>query len=710
MMKHALMAAALGLALSLPLSSVAADAAENPFYQASTLPFQMPPFDKIKNEHFVPALQRGMDEHRAEIDAIANNKATPDFENTIVALDKSGALLSRVGAVFSNLSTANTNDELQKIQRDFAPKFAAHQDAIVLNEALFKRVETIYQARENLGLSAEDKRLVERNYTDFVRAGAKLQGEQREQLKVLNARMAELQTAFGQNLLNETNARALPITDKAELAGLSAEAITAAETTAKAKKSEAPYLLALTNTSGQPPLSSLENRDVRKRLFEASVGRSGSGGEFDNRALVLEMAKLRAQRANLLGYTTHAAYMLEDQTARSVDTVNKMMRDLAPAAVANARREAAEMQAMIKAEGKDFELAAWDWAYYADKLRKKKYDFDASELRPYFELNNVLEKGVFFAADKLYGLKFERRTDLPVYQDDVLVYQVNEADGTPLGLFIADFYARSNKRGGAWMNEYVSQSKLLGTQPVIGNHLNIPKPADGQPTLLTFDEVSTMFHEFGHALHGLFSDVRYPRFAGTNVPTDFVEYPSQVNEMWATWPSVLANYAKHYKTGEQIPQALLDKVLAAEQFNQGFATTEYLAAALLDQAWHQLSVQQVPTDALAFEAKTLKDLGLAFAPVPPRYRTTYFSHIFAGGYSAGYYSYLWSEVLDADSVEWFKENGGLKRSNGDHFRKTLLSRGGSEEALDLFRQFRGRAPDIAPLLERRGLNSGTSAQ
>ncbi|MBD8524527.1 M3 family metallopeptidase [Pseudoxanthomonas sp. CAU 1598] len=709
-MKQALMAAALGLALSLPFGAAqATNAADNPFYTVSELPFQMPPFDKIKDEHYVPALTRGMAEHRAEIEAIANSKDAPSFENTIVALDKSGALLTRVSNVFFNLSGANTNDELQKIQRDFAPQFAAHQDAIVLNEALFKRVETIYQARQKLGLNDEDQRLIVRNYTDFVRAGAKLQGEQREQLKTLNARLAELQTQFSQNVLNETNARGLSVSDKAELAGLSEEAITAAETAAKAKGSEAPYLIALMNTSGQPALASLENREVRQRLFEASILRSSSGGEHDNRQLAIEMAKLRAQRANLLGYPTHAAYMLEDQTARSVDTVNKMMRELAPAAVANARREAAEMQAMIKADGKDFELAGWDWAYYANKLRQKKYNFDASELRPYFELNNVLEKGVFYAAGQLYGLQFERRTDLPVYQEDVQVYQVNEADGTPLGLFIADFYARANKRGGAWMNEYVSQSKLLGTQPVIGNHLNIPKPAAGQPTLMTFDEVTTLFHEFGHALHGLFSDVRYPRFAGTNVPTDFVEYPSQVNEMWATWPSVLANYAKHYKTGEQIPQELLDKVLAAEQFGQGFATTEYLAAALLDQAWHQLSADQVPTDALAFEAKTLQDLGLDFAPVPPRYRSTYFSHIFAGGYSAGYYSYLWSEVLDADSVEWFKENGGLKRANGDHFRKTLLSRGGSEEALELFNQFRGRAPDIAPLLQRRGLASGATA-
>ena len=498
---------------------------------------------------------------------------------------------------------------------------------------------------------------------------------------------------------------------KDDLKGLSDDAITAAAEAAKAKKLDGKYLLALQNTSGQPPLASLENRALREKLMHASLDRGSHGGEFDNREVVAKLAKLRAERAQLLGYADHASYVLEDQTAKTTTAVNKLLNDLAAPAVANARKEAADMQQLIDAEKGGFQLAAWDWSYHAEKVRKAKYEFDESQLRPYFELDNVLTNGVFFAANKLYGLSFKERHDLPVYNPDVRVWDVFDKDGKQLAVFIGDYYARSNKRGGAWMNEYVSQNGLLGTHPVVANHLNIPKPSQGEPTLLTFDEVSTAFHEFGHALHGMFSNVKYPRFAGTNVPLDFVEYPSQVNEMWAVWPEVLKNYAKHYKTGEPLPQALLDKVLATQKFNQGFATTEYLGAALLDQAYHQIKPDQAPSadKVLDFEAAALKKVGLDYAPVPPRYRSTYFSHTFAGGYSAGYYAYIWSEVLDADSVEWFKQNGGLKRENGDHFRDTLLSRGGSEDAMVLFKNFSGKEPYVQPLLERRGLTAAAPA-
>ena len=684
--------------------AVAAEASANPFFAASPLPYQLPQFDKIKDEHYAPALERGMSEQRAEMDAIANSPDAPTFENTIVAMENTGALLNRTSAVFGNLAGAHTNPAIQAVQADMAPKFAAHQDAIALDGKLFARIKQLYDGRADLGLDAESLRLLERYHTDFVRAGANLSDADKDKLKAMNAELASLATTFSQNVLKEVNASGVLVADVAQLDGLAPEAITAAAEAAKAAGKEGQYLIALQNTSGQPPLASLTNRELRKKIMEASLSRGGRGGEFDNREIVARVAKLRAERAALLGYDTHAAYVLEDETAKTVAAVNKLMSDLAPAAVANARKEAADMQAIIDAEGGGFQLEAADWSFYAEKVRKQKYDFDESQLRPYFELDNVLVNGVFHAAGQLYGLSFKERKDLPTYHPDVRVWEVFEADGKPLGLFLGDFYARSSKRGGAWMNAYVPQNGLTGTSPVVANHQNIPKPSDGQPTLMTFDEVTTMFHEFGHALHGLFSNVKYPQFAGTSVPRDFVEYPSQVNEMWATYPSILANYAKHHETGEPIPQALLDKVMAAEKYGQGHATTEYLAAAMLDQKWHQLSADQVPTDTLAFEAQALKDAGVDYAPVPPRYRSTYFSHIM-GGYSAGYYAYLWSEVLDAESVEWFKENGGLKRENGDHFRKTLLSRGGSVDAMQLFRDFRGRDPQVGPLLVRRGLDN-----
>jgi peptidyl-dipeptidase Dcp len=584
-----------------------------------------------------------------------------------------------------------------------SPKLAAHQDAIFMNDRLWQRVKTLYDKRDALKLDAESKHLLERYHRDFVRAGARLSSADKDKLKAYNGEIATLQSTFAQNVLKEANASALVVDTRAELAGLSDAEIDAASAEAKKRGQDGKFAIALANTTGQPLLSSLTNRTTRERLMAASLARGGRGGEFDSRELVQRLAKLRAEKATLLGYPNYAAYSLEVETAKNPEAVNKLLGELAAPAVNNAKLEAAEIQKVIDAEKGGFQVAAHDWAFYTDKVRQAKYAFDESQLKPYFELNNVVQNGVFFAANKEFGISFKERKDLPVYDPDVRVFDVLDADGKQLAIFIMDYYARPNKQGGAWMNEYVTQSALLGNHPVVANHLNIPKPPAGQPTLLTYDEVRTAFHEFGHALHGMFSNVKYPTFGGANTPRDFVEYPSQVNEMWATWPEVLANYAKHYQTGAPMPQELLDKVQASKKFNMGYITTEYLAASLLDQRWHQLSPKQIPSDVLGFEASALKDAGVDFAPVPPRYRTTYFSHSFSLGYSAGYYAYLWSEKLDADTVEWFKENGGLNRKNGDHFRQTLLSRGGSADAMDLFRNFRGRDAQIEPLLERRGL-------
>jgi peptidyl-dipeptidase Dcp len=678
---------------------------DNPFFNESTLHFELPPFDEIKDGHHKTAFERGMADQQAEIAEIASQEETPTLENTLVAMERSGQILVRVSAVFFNMTSAHTNDSLEAIRSEMAPRLAAHNDEILLNGKLFERVKALYDQRNALEIDAESRRLVERYYLDFVRAGALLSDDKKERLKGINAELASLQTDFSQNVLKEVNALAVVVDKREELAGLSENDISAAAAEAKERGLEGKYVLALMNTSDQPALASLENRALRERIHKASLSRGSRGGEFDNRAILTKVARLRAERAQLLGYENHAAYSLEDQTARTTDAVDKMLAELTPPAVANAKREAAAMQEMIAAEGKDFKLAAWDWAYYTEKVRNARYDFDESQLRPYFEMNNVLQKGVFYAANRLYGLTFEERKDLPVYHPDVRVFEVFDKDGKPLALFLGDFFARSSKRGGAWMTAYVDQSKLLNNRPVVANHQNIPKPPEGEAALMTFDEVTTMFHEFGHALHGMFSNVHYPYFSGTSVPRDFVEYPSQVNEMWATWPEVLKNYAVHYKTGEPMPKELLDKVLATRKFNQGFITTEYLAASLLDQAWHQLTPEEIPEaeKLVAFEAKALETAGVALAAVRPRYRSTYFSHII-GGYSAGYYSYIWSEVLDADTVEWFKQNGGLKRENGDRFREMLLSRGGSEDAMTLFKHFRGAEPDIQPLLERRGLN------
>lgn len=684
----------------------AAVPAVNPFAEPSTLPYQVPAFDRISNADFGPAFDQGMLEHRAEVDAIAANPEAPTFENTVVAMERSGQMLTRVATVFFSLASAHTNPDIQALQAQYAPKLAAHQDAIYLDPALYARVKQLYDRRESLALDAESLRLLERYHVDFVRAGARLGDSEKERLKAINAELSSLTTQFGTQVLKEVNAQAVLVDDLSRLKGLSAESVTAAAEAAKAAGKEGQWLITLQNTTGQPPLSSLDDRSLRQQIYQASIARGTHGNEFDNRAVVAKMVALRAERAELLGYVHHAAYVLEDETARTPEAVNAMLARLAPAAVANLRREAADLQEMIDAEGGGFQLAAWDWDYYAEKVRKARYDLDEAETRPYFQLDNVLENGAFFMANRLYGLSFKKRTDLPVYHPDVRVFEVSEADGSPLGLFYFDPFSRPSKRGGAWMNSLVSQSRLMGSLPVVTNNLNIPKPADGQPVLLTFDEANTLFHEFGHALHGLFSDVTYPSFAGTSVPRDFVEYPSQVHEMWTLWPEVMANYAKHHETGEPMPQALADKIKAADRFNQGFSTTEYLAAALLDQSWHQLSSGQATVDdVLAFESEALSAAGVKQDEVYPRYRSTYFSHIFAGGYSAGYYAYIWSEVLDAESVNWFKENGGLTRENGDWFRDQLLSKGGSVEAMTLFRNFRGREPSIEPLLERRGLQT-----
>ena len=685
----------------------------NPLFAESTLPLHYPHFDKIQDSHFGPAFDRGMEEHLAEIEAIASNDEPATFENTILPLEKSGEILSRTSRVFFNLAGVENNDEKKAIQAEYAPKLSAHRDAISLNPDLFARIKSLYEQRNDLGLDAEAVRLIERYHTDFVRAGAELDETQKARLKEINGELAKLGTQFSQNVLAEVNDSAVLVDTREELAGLTDEQIEAAAKAAADRGEDGKFLITLLNTTGQPPLAQLENRDLRERIYKASITRGARGNEYDNREIVSNVLKLRDEKARMLGYDTYAAYVLADETAGTPEAVSAMLDQLAPAAVANARREGEALQAMIDreqaAKGEpSFELQPWDWAYYTEKVRADQYNFDEGQLRPYFEMTSVLEDGVFYAMNKFYGLDFKRRTDLPVYNPDVMVYDVFDADGEQLAIFLFDPYARPSKRGGAWMNSYVSQSGLTGDLPVVANHLNITKPTSG-PTLLTWDEVTTTFHEFGHAVHGMFSDVEYPYFSGTSVPRDFVEFPSQVHEMWADWPEVLANYAKHHETGEPMPQELLDKVIETSKFNQGFATTEYLAAAMLDQRLHRVNGEEIPSadEILDFEAAALKADGFDYHAVLPRYRTTYFSHIM-GGYAAGYYAYIWSEVLDATTVEWIKDNGGLTRANGDRFRQTLLSQGGSKDAMELFRDFTGQEPDINALLVRRGLDAPVS--
>jgi peptidyl-dipeptidase Dcp len=674
----------------------------NPFLLRSTLEYELPDFASIKEEHYLEAFYEGTQTQISEVNEIISS-GEPTFENTIVALEKSGQILSRMLMVFYNKSSSDTNDRLDAIEEEIAPKLSAHQDAITLNPALFARIKTLHEKKQLLNLSTEDAWLLDKYYRDFIYAGAHLTQEQRDELTKINERLSFLETQFSKNLLADTNDSALIVDSVGELAGLSEGEIQAASDAAAARGLEGKYLLAMVNFSGNPMMDSLEDRRTRERMMQASLLRGNRDNEFDTKEVIVEMAKLRAIRAQLFGKKTHADYIIAEQTAGSVDNVHSMLRKIAPAAVRNARAEGADIQEMIIASGENFEIASWDWDFYTEKVRKAKHNIDSSAMRPYFELERVLRDGVFFAAHKLFGISFKERPDLVTYHPEARAFDVFNEDGTSLGLFIGDFYTRDSKRGGAWMNNLVDQNFLFGQLPVVVNNLNIPKPATGQPTLLTYDEIVTLFHEFGHALHGLLSSVTYPRVSGTSVQRDFVEFPSQVNEMWILWPEVVSNYAKHHLTGEVLPQEMIDRLQGSSTFNEGHATTSYLAAAILDLAWHSLEAGQDVTDVNAFEADAIKDYGLDYHAVPTRYRSTYFSHIFGGGYSAGYYGYIWSEVLDAESVEWFKDNGGLTRANGDHFRKELLSRGGSIDSMQMFKNFRGREASITPLLKRRGL-------
>lgn len=679
---------------------------ENPFAAPSDLPFGLPPFEWIREEHYRPAFEAGMAQQLAEVDAIVDDPAEPTFENTLEALESSGRLLGRTAQVFFNLAAADTNDGLQALEEELAPTLSAHRDAVFLDPRLFRRFSAVYAQRDALGLGAEQLRLLERYQTDFVRAGAALSPEEQERLKALNQELSTLQTQFQSRLLADTNDLAVHVDDVADLAGLAEDEISAAEEAARGRGLDSGYLLTLILPTAQPAMASLQNRAVRERLHTAAVTRGLRANENDTRKLLTQVVALRARRAALLGYRDHASYVIADQTARTLDAVDEMLGGLVPAAVANAAAEAVELEAALVSDGGQAPLQPWDWAYYAERVRKDRFDVDAAQLRPYFELERVVHAGVLDTATRLYGLTFTPRPDLVGYHRDVEVFEVNDADARPIGLFLADWYTRDSKRGGAWMSTFVDQSHLLGDRPVAVLNLNITKPPARGTTLLTMDEVRTLFHEFGHVLHGLLSDVRYPRFSGTSVPRDFVEFPSQVNEMWAWWPEVLSRYAVHHATGEPLPQDVLDRLLASRSYGEGFGTTEYLGAALLDLEWHRLSPDEATVAAAEvedFEAAALDRRGVLVAAVPPRYRTSYFAHIFAGGYSAGYYSYIWSEVLDADTVGWFTENGGLRRENGDIFRDRLLSVGGSVDPMDAFAAVRGRPPRVEPLLERRGL-------
>ena len=681
----------------------------NPLLQASTLPYQLPPFDRVDNAHYREAFAQGMVVQLREVAAITAQESDASFENTVVALERSGELLERAGAVFFNLIASNTNEALQQFESELAPQLAAHEDSIALDPKLFARVSALYDSRGTLALDPEALQLLERYYTQFVRAGARLNDADKARLKTINTQISSLTTRFKQNVLKATSDGAVVVDSAAELAGLAAEQIGTAAEAAAARGLAGKWLITLQNTTSQPLLAQLVNRPLRERLFKASTARS-HGGVADNTQIVQQLVALRAQRAALLGYSNHAAYQLEDESAGSPAAVRRILTELVPVALARAREDARDLQQLVvmqaHAEGfEPFKLAAWDWPFYAERLRKARFDFDRAEVAPYFELNRVLRDGVFYSAYELYGLTFKERPELPVYHPDVRIFEVFDVDGTPLALFLADFFARDSKQGGAWMSNFVRQAGLLGLKPVVANNLNVPKPQAGQQALLTFEEVTTLFHEFGHALHGMLSNVRYPLLQGTNVPRDFVEFPSQFNEMWARDPKVLANFARHHRTGERMPEALLAKVLAAQTFDQGYATTEYLAAALIDQAWHELGAQQAQSavDPARFETDVLERHGIDPALVPPRYHTPYFAHVFSGGYSAGYYAYIWSEVLARDAGEWFNAHGGLRRTNGENLRAKVLSRGRSLDPQAMFIDFYGRPPEVAPLVAYRGL-------
>lgn len=676
----------------------------NPFASESQLALQYPRWDAIRDEHFAPAFEEGMRQHRVELDAIASNEQAPTFDNTIIALERAGRLLERVNTAFEILNATHTNDTLMALGREMAPRLSRHRDAIVLDERLFQRIRTLVEQRASLRLDADADYLLTLYHQDFVRAGAMLAAPQKELLRQYNSRLALLQQQFVQMALQESNASALVLDERVELAGMSNEEIEMASREAARRGLAGKFVIPLINTTQQSWLATLSNRATREKLLAASLARGSRGGPFDAREMVLEIVRLRAERAALLGYPNYAAYYLDGQTARTTDAVEGLLAALLKPALHNAGQEAAAIEQMLDEEGAGMRAAPHDWVFYVGKVRARQGALDVNALRPYLELERVLVDGVFYAAQRLYGITLRERRDLPVYHEEVRVFDVFDADGTQLAIFALDPYARPSKRGGAWAFPWVGQNQLLGTRPVVAMNLNIAKPAPGEPTLLRYEQVVALFHEFGHALHGFFSQVKYPRFAASRLPRDYIEFPSQVNEMWMTWPEVLANYARHYQTGEPMPARLQEKIKAYGQFGEGLRTTEYLATALLDQAWHRLRADQVPLDVAAFENQVLKQAGVDSPLVPPRYRSTYFSHSFSGVYSAGYYGYLWAEVLDADSVDWFIVNGGLSRKNGDHFRQHLLAPGGSRDPMQLYRTFRGMDATIGPLLKRRGLN------
>jgi len=676
----------------------------NPFFEPSTLPYGLPPFADITDEHYREAFDKGFADQLAEIQAITRKRDVPTFENTFIPLETSGQLLERVAIVFYNKSSADSSDFTNELEEEIAPLMAAHSDAIKLDAQLYSRIKSIHDQLDALDLSAEAKYVVTRYYDEYTIAGAGLNDDEKEKLRDYNKQLSTLTTKFEKNLLADTNDLAVVFDTAEELDGLEAGELSAAAESAKERGLEGKYLVTMMNFSGHPFLASLTNRDSRKRISDASRSKGSRGNEWDNSQIVLDIARLRAERAELLGFANHAAWVTADETAKTPEAVASMLGKLAPAAARNALAEQKDLEEIAP-----HPIEAHDWAFYTEKVRQAKYDVDTAAMRPYFEAERVLQQGVFFAATQLYGITFTERPDLQSYHPEARIFEVLNADGSQVGLYSYDLYTRDSKRGGAWMNSLIQQNRLLGHPTIVTNNLNVPKPAAGSPTLLTYDEVNTLFHEFGHALHGLFAQVEYPRAGGTNVYRDFVEFPSQVNEMWMLWPEVLANYAVHYQTGEAMPQEFVDKIQASSAFNEGFGTSEYLAAALLDQAWHTIGSAAFEgpdaiTDVAAFESAALAAVGLDNPAVPTRYSSTYFAHTFAGGYDAGYYSYIWSEVLDADTVEWFKENGGLTRANGDRFRSRLLGVGGSKDPLEAFRDFRGRDAVIEPLLNRRGLN------
>ena len=682
------------------------DVRANPLFAQSELPFQAPPFDRIREEDFLPAIEEGMRRQLAEVSAISDNPEPTTFENTLVALERSGDLLNRVMPVFNAMTGANTSAQLQQVQEEVAPRLAAHEDSIYLDSGLFKRVEIVHEQRDALGLDAESRHLVQWYYDQFVHAGARLPESDKAVLRDLNMEESSLSTAFANRLLAASKAGGLIVRNRDELQGMTDGELASAALIAKERGLEDAWVLPLHNTTQQPALTALEDRSVRERLFESSVTRTERGDVNDTRAIVSRLAQIRATRAQLLGFASFAALTLQDQMARTPETALDFVRHLVPAATANARAEAGEIRKLVADEGNAFELEPWDWDFYAERVRRARYELDEESVKAYFEAGNVLEKGVFHAATRLYGIEFLERHDIPVYHPDVRVFEITDSDGSPLALFYCDLFSRDNKIGGAWMDSLVTQSHLLGTKPVIYNVANFSRPAPGQPALLSVDDVTTLFHEFGHTLHGLFADQIYPSLSGTSVARDFVELPSQFNEHWATEPSVFANYARHHATGEPLPQEIAERIRRAEKFNQGYRLTEVLAAALLDLSWHTLPADAPLLDVDTFEAVSLANNHVALRTVPPRYRSTYFMHIWANGYAAGYYAYLWAEMLDADAYEWFKENGGLNRTNGDWFRKTVLSRGNTADFATMYREFRGRGPRIEPMLEGRGLLGG----